>query len=811
MPLHHRGATQLRFSAILLFATGLVLGCASDETETAPEPDAGTVEDAGLEPDAGPLDPLTEAGFPLSVNASTGTFTLGPLTGYAGGGGAYAAPFTSRNAEAVVRFLLGFYTFAEDDAQWTAHRASGSTELSADGAELSIEVIGEGTIALTVTAPEGQNRVSLAFECPSDERFFGFGGQSPRLEHRGYRVPIWIQEQGLSKTEEKREDQFDLTFAGAPYDQYYGVPFFISPRGYGALVDQNERTVFELCTETSKAWRVETWSNSMRLVLFSGPEPTTVLERATAYWGRPPNVVDWALLPWMAIKGGGDHVREQVAELVKAGIAMSAIWSEDWLGESINPITGFNIKYHWEWDPEQYPKLTELIDDLHAMDVRFLGYFNPFVVDKFSEWTEAVDNGYLPKKPDGDDYKFTVLAQEGSVVDLTNEAARSWLLAHLQAARELGLDGWMADYAEWVPYDAQFADGRTGATVSSDYPRLWQQVNREACDPADCVFFVRSGFTGSGSLAPVAWGGDQNTDFGEDDGLPTAIRIGVGLGLTGVALYGSDIAGYTSFGVPPSTKELFWRWTTAGAFQPVMRTHEGNAGAEANWQWDKDDETVIHFARYAALHTRLFPFFKSLLIEATQTGLPVMRHPFLHYPSDAGMLATRDTYLLGDSLYVAAVVEAGATSREVTLPPGMWADWESGTRHSGTITAQAAVSEIPVFAKEGALIVMLPAEVKRTAEARAFYDTHLAVRVYPGADGSFVLGDGTTLTLKSTSSADPGDGGFVSCASDEQRNCQTVDDNQRTFRLEGQSLSVGDLNFDASDSRTWDVVVISAQ
>ena len=65
---------------------------------------------------------------------------------------------------------------------------------------------------------------------------------------------------------------------------------------------------------------------------------------------------------------------------------------------------------------------------------------------------------------------------------------------------ELGLSGWMADFAEYLPVDAMFSDGRSGLDLHNEYPVLWAKMNREAVEEAgrlgDVMFFMRAGGTG---------------------------------------------------------------------------------------------------------------------------------------------------------------------------------------------------------------------------------------------------------------------------------------------------------------------------
>ncbi len=779
----------------------------ADPAATAPADDAASADaEAGADvaADTGPTPPSA-----LDLALEDGKYRIGPVA-------LAPEPMEARSATETVGFLLGFYTFAEEGESWTRGKIGQLTSSSVEATEgftVERESLSQHAMRLEITAPANANRVALRLACAPDEHFLGLGAHTQRLDHRGRRVPIWVQEQGLGKSEDLREDTFP-SFKGHEYDSYFPVPFVLSVRedgtSFGLLALGEERLIFDFCRASKTVTRLERWASSLEVIVITGATPAEVLSNASEYLGRPALPPDWAHYPWLAVKGGTKRVQEQATLIADEGIPASAIWSEDWLGESINPITGHNINYHWEWDPTAYPELPALIDGLHAQDLKFLGYFNPFVTQGFSEWDEAIAGGFLPKSPDGAPYEMTILTKLGSVVDLTNPAARTWLLEHLEAGRALGLDGWMADFAEWVPYDAQFADGRTGATVSSDYPRLWQEVNRQACRPEDgCVFFVRSGYTGSSALSTAVWAGDQNTDFGEDDGLPTAVRIGVGLGLVGVAFYGSDIAGYTSAGVPPSTRELFFRWTEHGAWTPIMRTHEGNAGPD-NWWFDEDAETLAHFKRYAQEHARLFPYLRALMHEAVATGIPPMRHPALHEPTPRTLVA-RDIYLLGPRVLVAPVVAEGAVTRSLGLPPGRWVDLRDGRAYAGDteITVDAPLDAIPVFLGEGTLLPRLVDAPAGPTAALASEAKALEVTAVPGRDGSFVLADGATLTLEAAGvTADPGDGGLPTCTGAE-RGCTVLEGARRTVRLEaGAEFVAGDLRFRSTAERAIDLVLL---
>jgi alpha-glucosidase len=79
----------------------------------------------------------------------------------------------------------------------------------------------------------------------------------------------------------------------------------------------------------------------------------------------------------------------------------------------------------------------------------------------------------------------------------------------------------------------------------------------------------------------------------------------------------------------------------------------------------------------------------------------------LLHPGDADVWPVRDQLYLGDALLVAPVLTAGASSRPVYLPRGMWIDYnDRKTRHTGpaTITASAPLDVIPRYVRAGSIL-----------------------------------------------------------------------------------------------------------
>jgi len=401
--------------------------------------------------------------------------------------------------------------------------------------------------------------------------------------------------------------------------------------------------------------------------------------------------------------------------------------------------------------------------DIHAQGFKAIAYFCSFVDQNYHPvFDEAAANGYLVKNPEGQPYiVFNEPLDEG-IVDFTNPAAVTWYQGLLTQALNDGWDGWMYDFGEYIPLDAVMYSGMTGEQAHDLYPVLYQQAAFDLLQqlrPANYLFFVRSGYTGTSGIVPMTWGGDADTDFSVGKGLPAELDAALNLGMSGVPFWGSDISGYHYLYNPPPDKELYIRWTELGALSGDM--HDENEGAgnmpvSARWQiWD-DQETTDDYQMYAQLHTQLVPYFRIAANEARATGLPIMRHLYLYFPFDPNVWTLTDEYLLGDWLLAAPIVARGATSRSVYLPEPMYWDFFAGTRvaGAGTITANATLDQVPLYARAGAIIPMLSPDVETLVPATngsgvislADRANVLYLEIFTGGSTSITLGDGTEIS-----------------------------------------------------------------
>ena len=671
------------------------------------------------------------------------------------------------------------------DGGWAADDGSMSLAWSVDP---------RGAARLSVTGPPGADRVSIAFACDDSERWFGLGARPDGTDHTGKSSLLVTAEQGIGQ-DDYPLDEINL-LRGRTGDSYFPVPWVVSTSGAGIAIDGTPIAGVDLCEagfqeDSPRQLRFEAWGSSMDLLLFPAESPREAVAAWTLFDGPPAAAPDWAYGPWIGVQRGTAELQRTAELLRRLRIPTTALWAQDWIGGRENSFGGYDLPYHWEWDEELYPGLPAAIDGLHAQGYAFLSYFNPFITEPHRELEEAEERGYLPLTPEGEPYTFAIVDRFGSVVDLHNPEAWAWAKEYLVAAAEMGHDGWMCDFAEWMPFDAQVGDGLLGRDIHNEVPVLWHELNMEVLNEVlgegNGLCFGRSGWTGDWRHTPVTWGGDQETSFSRDDGIATAREIGVGLGLSGVGRYGSDIAGFSSSWDGASTRELYLRWLSMGAFEPVMRTHDGLAEDE-NWHWEADQETLLTLRRYARLHLRLQPLWRALNADYVQRGLPMMRHSVLVDGSEL-LRDAPDQHFLGDDLIVAPVLERGALSRDVALPAGAWYGLLDGgywaQEEPAVVSVDAPVTEIPVFARAGSLLPMLDPEVVTTYPSTdpdvvdaADRADRIDLLAFAGGEGSFTLAGGGVFTWSgdvvgpASVQVDGEDGGLnVVCTDPRSWNC----------------------------------------
>ncbi|MEB3330548.1 MAG: TIM-barrel domain-containing protein [Candidatus Sericytochromatia bacterium] len=714
------------------------------------------------------LPPPTEARLALEtghvlVASATGRWELHDPAGKRLLASDAVAPLRLGRGRLEVSHLFGTFRFHLPAPAWAAPVGAGRLGRDAGGG-LVLEQgdvtwrfarVGPASVRVAVAARRpGTSRLALGLRVDPRDRLFGFGARTNACHQAGRRVENWVQEGGNGKAEQPL-----FGVSNHPTASHVPLPFCLSTAGFGLTIEGARRSTWEVGLDRPSGLGVTVEGDRAALLLDVGPTPAAILRVHTARIGRPTMPPLWAFGPTEFGKGGTEAVWRKARFLREAGVPASAIWYEDWVGLEHGPLPGLTHLPWGRWVPDlgHYPDVGGLNARLEALGFKSLGYFNPFLSQGDPHAREAFERGYALKDAAG----HTVFSPGpfGPVahLDPTHAGARRWAFERLSAFERLGFDGAMVDFGEWVPPEARFADGSSGWEQHNRYPDLWAGLHRtfweQARPDGDFVCYTRAGWTGAARAATYMWAGDQNTDWGEDDGFPTALRAILSAGLSGVPLMTHDIAGFATLGDRGVTKELYFRWVAFGAFSTFMRTHSGQKFS-LNWRLDSDAETLAHHRRYARAHMALLPYRRAVVREAVETGLPAMRHLWLAFPSAREAREVDDAYMLGPELLVAPVLTPGATTRRLWLPPGTWIDWWSGRREAGGrwLEVPAPLDALPVWVRAGAAVPVWPEGVMTAVPGAdpsvpgpAAVAGTLQVRLFPGPGRRFTLAEGTRL------------------------------------------------------------------
>ncbi|HXY25482.1 MAG TPA: TIM-barrel domain-containing protein [Candidatus Acidoferrum sp.] len=403
-----------------------------------------------------------------------------------------------------------------------------------------------------------------------------------------------------------------------------------------------------------------------------------------------------------------------------------------YLGTGFCP-SGWNTQNgSFEWNKNVFPDPKEMLDELHQKNFR-TGFH---VVIKTNKLQGTVQDHCDPGQPD------------------PAQAACYWDTHRKDFS--LGVDGWWPDEGDPLDLASRLVRNRM----------YWEgpQLDRPNERP---YALHRNGAAGMQRYASFLWSGDVYSTW---ETLKVHIPVAINTGLSGIPYWGTDIGGF----VPTKefTAELYLRWFQFGAFCTLFRSHGRNWKLRLPWGWNTGDsgpmeinnyggaaipdasqlhnpQVEVICRKYLELRYRLLPYLYSAVREGAKTGIPVMRALWLHYQDDPVAVARGDEYLWGRDILVAPVVEAGAKSRNVYLPRGVWYDFWTGERQEGgrEIIREVDLETLPLYVRAGAVLPLGP--VKQYVEEATGAPT--TISIYPGADGVFLLyeDDGKTFNYRS--------------------------------------------------------------
>lgn len=539
------------------------------------------------------------------------------------------------------------------------------------------------------------------------ELIYGLGERFGPYVKNGQTVDIWNADGGTSSEQ-----------------AYKNVPFYVSSRGYGVLVNDPGLVSFELGSEAVERVQFSVSGEALEYLVILGPSKKDVLRRYTGLAGRPALVPAWSYGLWLTTSFTTSYDEETVNGFI------------DGFAERELPLSAFHFDCFWmrefqwtdlQWDPATFPDPEGMLARLHERGLHTCAWINPYIAQRSVLFAEGREKGYLLKTTSGDVWQWDKWVAGMALVDFTNPEATSWFQEKLRGIVRQGIDSFKTDFGERIPAEGvAWFDGSDPEGMHNWYTQLYNeavhQVLVEELGEGAAVLFARSATVG-GQALPVHWGGDNTSSHVS---MAETLRGGLSLAMGGFGFWAHDIGGFE--GTPDPA--VFKRWLAFGLLSSHSRLH-GSASVRVPWAFD--EEAVDVTRAFTRLKLQLMPYLYQAGVEAHETGTPVMRPMALEFEGDrtAGYLDTQ--YMLGASLLVAPVFTADG-SVEFYLPAGTWTSWWTGERVTSSGSWRTEVhgfDTLPLYVREGAV---LPIGARSDVADYDFLDG-LVLRAYPGPDG----------------------------------------------------------------------------
>ena len=577
---------------------------------------------------------------------------------------------------------------------------------------------------------------SLALPLAPHEEIYGFGLQFFSIAHRGKKRAIRVNADPSKDTG----------------DSHAPIPFYVSSRGYGILVDTARYATF-YCGESrpkpttsagdtpsgivplyTKTLEDEDISQvlveiptaqGIDVYLFAGPSMLDVVRRYNLFSGGGVLPPEWGLGFWY--RAASNATDGEIA-------ALAAEFRER---EIPCDVLGLEAGWHshaysctFSWNKSRFAQPESFLYDLKKQNFHV------------NLWEHAFIHPSSPLFEPMRDLAGSTAVWGGLVPDFQNlQARRVFGDYHGKQLIDIGVAGFKLDECDNSDFTggwsfaepSQFPSGVDGEQMHSlfglRYQRaLWEQFLERGqetyslvrssgalaapypfvlySDLYDHRQFVRA--LVNSSFSGLLWCPEVRDAKSEEDllrRLQTAVF--------------SPLAMINGWYIPnPPWKQLDRKKNNANEVSSDWKELEARCREILGWRMQLIPYLRAAFARYAA------------------DGTPPFRALALDWPEVSALAKTDDAWMVGDRLLVAPLF-AGEIGRKLTLPPGHWHDFWTGKAIAGGTTMEIAgdTRNIPVFVKSGAVLPLATA-ANSTAEAKS---RKLQVRIFGEGGLPFVL------------------------------------------------------------------------
>jgi alpha-D-xyloside xylohydrolase len=559
------------------------------------------------------------------------------------------------------------------------------------------------------------------------------------------------------------------------------VPYFVSTRGYGVLLD-----CCSLMTFHDDALGSYWWADVVEELDFYVIQGATFDEVTRGYHaltGKAPMLPKWAL-GYVQSKEryvNAHELVDVVREYRRRRVPLDVIVL-DW--KSWPNGAGWGQK---SFDPARFPNPRAMTDALHDMGARLMVSIWPIMTGGCADQRELLEQDLML----GNQSTYNAFLPEARTRYW--DQAKTGLFDH-------GVDAWWCDCTE--PFEADWSgtvkpEPHQRLVINTQQSKLYidaAEINaysllysqgiyegqRSATGAKRVVNLTRSSYAGQHRYSTVTWSGDICATW---ETLRRSIPEGLNFCAAGEPYWTVDIGGFfvnydstlwfwrgdytegcrgltdmNAMEPDPADDgckdlgywELYTRWLQYAAFLPMFRSHGTDAAREI-WRFGEEGTPFYDvIAFFIRLRYRLMPYLYSLVSAVTRSSVMMMRALALEFPEDDTTHTIGDEYLFGPALLVCPVtvpmyydvgsrsILDAAKTRPVYLPRGCgWFDFWTNALHSGgqTVVADAPLDKIPLYARAGSIVPMT--ETMQFVDE--IQDAPYEIRVYCGADAEFVL------------------------------------------------------------------------
>ena len=538
------------------------------------------------------------------------------------------------------------------------------------------------------------------------ELVYGTGERFTHFVKNGQSIDIWNADGGTS-TEQS----------------YKNIPFFITNKGYGVLVNHPEKVSIEVATEMVTRTEFSVEGGYLDYFLINGPSMKEVLTRYTDLTGKPSLPAPWTFGLWLSTSFTTNYDEATVMSFI-----------DGMLDRGI-PLRTFHFdcfwmkEFHWSdfvWDSRVFPDPAGLLRRIKAKGLNICVWINSYIGQESAIFDEGMEKGYFIRRTNGQVWQWDMWQPGMAIVDFTNPAAYKWFQDKLEVLLDMGVDCFKTDFGERIPSEGVvYYDGSDPKKMHNYYTYLYNKCVYELLErkrgKGEAVLFARSATVG-GQKFPVHWGGDCWSDY---ESMEESLRGGLSLMMSGFGFWAHDIGGFEN----TSTADVYKRWVAFGLLSSHSRLH-GSSSYRVPWVYDDEAVDVVRF--FTRLKARLMPYLYKTAVETSVTGVPTMRSMVLEYTEDRTCHYVDKQYMLGDNLLVAPIFNDQSMA-EYYLPEGTWTNFFTGEEKEGCgwFTEKHSYLSIPLMVKENSIVALGAHDDKPDYD----YGDGVELRIYALKDG----------------------------------------------------------------------------